>query len=154
MKPFEYSKLTNFLFVFYKFFVWKPILQDCILFQPIIRRVIQTLLDNFLQFWVRHGWVTDCEVRGLSFKSPGSILTSRTETSSLSRVVRDGWDPCSVPISGQKNSLLRWSLRLGRWTATTVQKTTQRQKQKQLFIHKVLSCWEETQDGLGEKWKS
>ena len=37
---------------------------------------------------------------GLGFKSPGSILTSRTETSSLSRVVRDGWDPCSVPVSG------------------------------------------------------
>ena len=48
----------------------------------------------------RVGRVTDCEVRGLGFKSPGSILTSRTETSSLSRVVRDGWDPCSVPLSG------------------------------------------------------
>ena len=31
---------------------------------------------------------------------------------------------------GKKNSLLLWSLRLGRWTATTVQKTTQKQKQK------------------------
>ena len=29
------------------------------------------------------GWLTDCRVRGLRFKSPGSILTSRTETSSL-----------------------------------------------------------------------
>ena len=38
----------------------------------------------------RVGRVTDCGVRGLGFKSPGSILTSRTETSSLSRVVRDG----------------------------------------------------------------
>ena len=48
----------------------------------------------------RIGRVTDCGVRGLGFKSPGSILTSRTETSSLSQVVRDGWDPCSVPLSG------------------------------------------------------
>ena len=31
---------------------------------------------------------------------PGSILTSRKETSSLSRVVRDGGDPFSVPLSG------------------------------------------------------
>ena len=48
----------------------------------------------------RVGRVTDCGVRGLGFKSPGSILTSKTETSSLSRVVRDGWDPCSAPLSG------------------------------------------------------
>ena len=48
----------------------------------------------------RVGRVTDCGVRGLGFKSPGSILTSRTETSSPSRVVRDVWDPCSVPVSG------------------------------------------------------
>ena len=48
------------------------------------------------------GTVTDCGVRGLGFKSPSSILTSRTETSSLSRVVRDGGDPFSVPLSGQK----------------------------------------------------
>ena len=39
---------------------------------------------------IARGRVTDCGVRGLWFKSPGSILTSRTETSSLSRVVRDG----------------------------------------------------------------
>ena len=58
--------------------------------------------------------VTDCGVRGPGFKSPGSILTSRIETSCLSRVVMDGWDSCSVPASGYKNSLLRWSLRLGR----------------------------------------
>ena len=32
----------------------------------------------------RVGRVTDCGVRGLWFKSPGSILTFRTETSSLS----------------------------------------------------------------------
>ena len=44
--------------------------------------------------------VTDCGVRGLGFISPGSILTSRTETSSLSRVVRDGWDQSSDPLSG------------------------------------------------------
>ena len=50
------------------------------------------------------GRVTDCGVRGLGFESPGSILTSRTETSSLSRVVRDGWDPCSVPLHGEKKS--------------------------------------------------
>ena len=48
------------------------------------------------------GRVTDCGVRGLWFKSQGSILTSRTETSSLLRVVRDGWDPCSIPLSGGK----------------------------------------------------
>ena len=46
--------------------------------------------------------VTDCGVRGLGFKSPGSILTSRTETSSLSRVVNDGWDRCSVTLSDEK----------------------------------------------------
>ena len=49
----------------------------------------------------RVGRVTDCGVRDLGFKSPGSILTSRTEISSLSRVVRDGWDLCSVPLSGE-----------------------------------------------------
>ena len=70
------------------------------------------------------GRVTDCGVRGLGFKSPGSILISRTETSSLSRVVRDGWHPCSVPLSGVKKRLMLLSLRLGRWTAKTVQKTT------------------------------
>ena len=46
--------------------------------------------------------VTDCGIRGFGFKSPGSILTSRTETSSLSRVVRDGWDPGSVPLKWVK----------------------------------------------------
>ena len=44
--------------------------------------------------------MTDCGVRGLGFKSPGSILTSRTETSSLSRVVRDGGGPFYVPLTG------------------------------------------------------
>ena len=78
----------------------------------------------------RVGRVMDCGVKGLGFKSPGSILTSRTETSSLSRVVRDGWDPWYVTLSGEK-SLMRWSLRFGHWTATTVHKTTQKQKQKQ-----------------------
>ena len=48
--------------------------------------------------------MTDCGVRGLWFKSPGLFLTSKTETSSLSRVVRDGGDPCSVPLSGLKKS--------------------------------------------------
>ena len=47
----------------------------------------------------RVGRATNCRVRGLGFKSPGTILTSRTETHSLSRMVRDGWDPCSVPLS-------------------------------------------------------
>ena len=51
----------------------------------------------------RVGRVTDCGVRGLGFKSPGSILTSRTEISFLSRVVRDGRDTCSIPLSGEKN---------------------------------------------------
>ena len=46
------------------------------------------------------GRVTDCGVSGLGFKSPGSIFTSGTETSSLSRVVRDGGDPCSVSLIG------------------------------------------------------
>ena len=45
------------------------------------------------------GRVTDCRVRGLRFKSPGSIITYRTETISLSWVVRDGWDPCSELVS-------------------------------------------------------
>ena len=46
--------------------------------------------------------VTACGVRGLGFKSSGSVLTSRTETSSLSRVVMDGGDPFSAPVSGLK----------------------------------------------------
>ena len=50
----------------------------------------------------RVGRVTDCGVRGFGFKSPGSNLISRTETSSLSRVVRDGWDPCSIPLKWVK----------------------------------------------------
>ena len=81
----------------------------------------------------RVGRVTDCWVRGHGFKSPGSILTSRTETSSLSRVVRDRWDPCSVRLSGWKN-LLRWSHRLGRLTATTVQKITREQTTKKRYL--------------------
>ena len=44
--------------------------------------------------------IAESEVSG---SKPGSILTSRTETSSLSRVVRDDGDPCSVPLSGWKN---------------------------------------------------
>ena len=49
----------------------------------------------------RVGRVMDCSrVRGLGFKSPGSILTSRTGTRSLSRMVRDRGDPFSVPVSG------------------------------------------------------
>ena len=55
----------------------------------------------------RVGRVTDCRVRGLRFKSPCSILTSRTETSSLSRVVRDGWDPRSDPLRVIR--CVRWS---------------------------------------------
>ena len=80
----------------------------------------------------------DCGVRGLGFKSPGSILTSRTETSSLyiSRVVRDGGDPCFVPLSVWKKfpevESSTWLLNSHNsveqpqqcWTATTVQKTT------------------------------
>ena len=46
--------------------------------------------------------MTDCGDRRLGFKSPGSILTSGTATNSLSRVVRDGWDPCPEPLSGRK----------------------------------------------------
>ena len=60
------------------------------------------------------GRVMDCGVRGVGFKSPGSILTSRTETSSLSRVVRNGGDPFSVSFKWVKKSLPLWSLRLGR----------------------------------------
>ena len=48
------------------------------------------------------GRVTDCGVRGIGFKTPGAILTSRTETSSVSRVVSDGGDPYAVPLSGRK----------------------------------------------------
>ena len=55
---------------------------------------------KFIKVRGRVGRVTDCGVRGLWFKSLGSILTSRTETSSLSRVVSYDWDPCSVPVSG------------------------------------------------------
>ena len=46
-------------------------------------------------------WTAESD-RCLGFKSTGSILTSRTETSSLSRVVRDGGDPGTVPLSGLK----------------------------------------------------
>ena len=52
------------------------------------------LMNDFLIHGdVRHLGIMetpDCGVRGLGFKSPGSLLTSRTETTSLSRVVRDG----------------------------------------------------------------
>ena len=58
------------------------------------------LIKNLHPARDRVGRVTDCGVRGLGFKSPGSILISTTETSSLSRAVRDGWDPSSVPASG------------------------------------------------------
>ena len=62
------------------------------------------LFFHGLALWLRSRWtgrpargrvgrVTDCVVRGLGFKSPGSILTSRTEKCSLFGVVRDGWDP-------------------------------------------------------------
>ena len=75
---------------------------------------LQKLYRISPQIWCRVGGrvgrVTD---RGLGFKSPGSILTSRTETSSLSRVVRDGWDPCSVPLKwGEKGSCVgsTWQL--------------------------------------------
>ena len=61
-------------------------------------------VSKYHQACGRVGRVTNCGVRGLGFKSPGSILTSRSETTSLSRVVRDGWDPCSVPLSGRKKS--------------------------------------------------
>ena len=48
------------------------------------------------------GRVTDCGVTGFGFKSQGSILTSRTETSSLSRVVRDGGDLSQYRRMGKK----------------------------------------------------
>ena len=62
--------------------------------------------------------MTDCGVRGLSTQHVVELLESRTaesevsgsnprarfllleQTSSLSRVVMDGGDPCSVPLSG------------------------------------------------------
>ena len=63
--------------------------------------------SEYFQFHLRsteylpptRGKVTDWGVRGPGFKSRGSILTSITETSSLSRVVRAGWDPFSVPVN-------------------------------------------------------
>ena len=95
------------------------------------------LYSSVLSTYCRVGRVTDYGVRGLGFKSPGSILTSRTETSSLSRVVRDGWDPCSAHLSRYKKTPadLRWSIRLERWTATTVQKTTQKQNKNRTKQH-------------------
>ena len=56
-------------------------------------------------------------IPGSSPAIPGSSLTS-----SLSRVVRDGWDPCPEPLSGWKKSLMRWRHRLGRWTAILFRK--------------------------------
>ena len=84
----------------------------------------------------RVGWVTDCGVRGLGFKSPGSILTSRTETSSLSRVVRLGPMLCTVKWVKKVSC---GGLRLGRWTATTVQKTTQKQNMIHSFKHEWIN---------------
>ena len=46
--------------------------------------------------------MTDYGIRGLGFTSPCMILTSRIETCSLPRVVRDGGDSRSVPLSGRK----------------------------------------------------
>ena len=66
----------------------------------------ECIIDKHYVFHFYHpargivGRVTDSRVRGLGFKSQGSILTSITETSSPSRVARDGGDPCSVPSSG------------------------------------------------------
>ena len=48
------------------------------------------------------GRVTDCGVRGSNIEQ--KLLTSRTETSCLSRVVRYGEDTCSVPLSGRIKS--------------------------------------------------
>ena len=93
---------------------------------------LYTLMNYYMHHSARGivGRVTDCRVRGIGFKSPGSILTSRTETSSLSRVVRNGWDPCSVPLSGVKKSLT-WPLSHF-FSVTTVQKTTQKQQNKNI----------------------
>ena len=49
--------------------------------------------------------VTEGGVKGLGFKSYRCfILTFRTATSSLSREVRDGGDPCSVSLSEWKKN--------------------------------------------------
>ena len=74
------------------------------------------------------GGVTDCRVRGLGFKSPGSNLTARTETSSLSRVVRVGWDPCSVLLSGGKKISCGGVIDLAVEQPQLFKKTTQKQK--------------------------
>ena len=59
------------------------------------------------------------------------------------KCARDGGDSCSAPLSG-------WSLRLGRWTATTVQKTTLKLKKLKLALlssftsgydNCLLKCW-------------
>ena len=54
--------------------------------------VLSSLSEGLMESWVS----------GLNY---GSILTSRTETSSLSRVVGDCGDPCSVPLNGLKSLL-------------------------------------------------
>ena len=59
------------------------------------------------------GRVTDGVVRGLWFKSRGSILTLEQKPVLYHEVVRGGGDPIafSVPLSGEK-SVMQWSLRL------------------------------------------
>ena len=76
------------------------------------------------------GRVTDCGVRGFGFKSRARFLhlekkpvlyhewSGMVEAHALHRYV------------GEKKSPIRWSLRLGRWTSTTVHKTTLKLKEK------------------------
>ena len=51
--------------------------------------------------WYRAGSVTD-RVQRSRVRTPGSTLTSRIETNSQSRVVRDSGDPCSETLIGWK----------------------------------------------------
>ena len=109
-----------------------------VIFFVISAHIFIFLCDVAWKIQKRHparGRVTDCGVKGLWFIS--SILTSWTETSFLSWVVRDGGDACSLQLIGWKKSLLRWCLRHGRWTATTVQKTTPKQKQNSFLPYSV-----------------
>ena len=113
----EYWTRPIFLCCLSNWYAWKLRIYQ---FKNILKKLIYRNNNN--PDSGRVGRVTDCGVRGLGFKSPGPSLTSRIETRSLSRVVRDGWDPSPEPLSGWKKSLLRWSHRLGSWTATLYRK--------------------------------
>ena len=104
--------------------------------------------DNYHEIWWKNvlgpkyipahgrvGRVTDCWVRGLWFNSSGLILTSRTKTSSLSPVVRYGWDPYSVPVSEQGGGGGTWFTKIFHLLFIKTQKVLEHDIYWNLILH-------------------